>query len=992
MLAVGRADSLFMNPDLVQGKAQHTVESPPLHDRLPGPGTEHQVKFYDSEPLLIEWVADSFVAGATAGDGLLLVATPPHRRAIQRALRERGVDVAALRGAGQYVALDAKNTLAGFMTGDRVDGSAFERSIGSLVARLATERSHVRAFGEMVALLAATGNHREAWSLESLWNGLLRRHDLELLCAYPMHVFRDEASDPWFVDICAAHSRIVPDEQPPPEADPHVMARTIAALQQKTARLAAEIENRKAAEQELSDFVENAALGFDKIGPDGVVSWANEVQLRMLGYGRDQYVGHPVSEFHVDRERLAEMLARLEAGESIRQWPASLRCGDGSIRHVIIDGNGRFANGKLLYARNFTRDVTDGVQADRERAMLAAIVESSDDAIITKTFDGIIRSWNKGAQRLFGYSEEEAIGRPITMLIPPDRIAEEHEILQRLQRGESIDHYETVRVAKTGAPLDISLTISPMRDRAGNLIGASKIARDITDRKHSENALRESERRFASFMRCLPGLAWIKDAEGRYVYANEAAARVFGLDAGSYGRTDDDLFDAETAAQFRQNDEKALASHHGVKVIETLEHADGVHHSLVSKFAIEDGQGNRTFIGGVAIDVTERMRAEQALVESDRRKDEFLATLAHELRNPLAPIRNSLQILRMVDQSPMAARVHEMMERQVSQMVRLVDDLLEVSRISRGKIVLRKETILLDSVIHHAVETSRPGIEGAAHALSVELPEGPIYVDADLVRLSQVFANLLNNAAKYTDRGGTISVRASVDAGTVCISVRDSGIGIQPHMLGRVFDMFAQVENPLRRSQDGLGIGLSLVRTLVLLHGGTVEARSEGLGHGSEFRVTLPVAEHAADGLHPRRAPEDHGTPLVTTRVLVVDDNRDAADSLAMMLRFLGGDVHVVYDGATAIDAMRIFRPSVVLMDLGMPGMDGCDVARQIRSEEGGHGVLLIALTGWGQDEDRRRSREAGFDHHMVKPVDLPALQALLATVAQPRPIASLQS
>ena len=388
-----------------------------------------------------------------------------------------------------------------------------------------------------------------------------------------------------------------------------------------------------------------------------------------------------------------------------------------------------------------------------------------------------------------------------------------------------------------------------------------------------------------------------------------------------------------------------------------------------------------------------RRRVEQ-LAEMDRRKDEFLATLAHELRNPLAPIRNALHILRLSGGSgPAAERVHEMMERQVCHMVRLVDDLLEVSRISRGKIELRRERIDLAAAVHSAVETSRPLIEAAHHQLAIALPPEPLALQADPVRLAQVIANLLNNAAKYTEEGGQIWLAARRDGDEAVVSVRDTGLGIPDDMLPRVFEMFAQVDRTLKRSQGGLGIGLTLARTLVEMHGGRIEVRSEGAGKGSEFTVHLPLPLEdgpAAEGLA-----RGSGAPfggLCPHRVLVVDDNRDGADSLGLLLRFLGADVHVVYDGPAALAAIRTYRPAVVLLDIGMPGMDGHEVARLVRQEAELRGVVLVALTGWGQEEDRRRSRAAGFDHHLVKPVDAGALQALLATLANPKPEAPRQS
>jgi signal transduction histidine kinase/ActR/RegA family two-component response regulator len=371
-------------------------------------------------------------------------------------------------------------------------------------------------------------------------------------------------------------------------------------------------------------------------------------------------------------------------------------------------------------------------------------------------------------------------------------------------------------------------------------------------------------------------------------------------------------------------------------------------------------------------------RAERALKEADRRKDEFLAILAHELRNPLAPIRNSLEILHLTNaDNPANEKVREVIERQVNHMVRLVDDLMEISRITRGKIELRKERVELAGVLRNALETSRPLIKAGGHSLTVALPEEPILLEGDSVRLAQIFSNLLNNAAKYTEERGQIWLSADREGAGAVISVRDSGIGIPPQQLPHVFELFMQGERHYTRMPSGLGIGLTLVKSLVELHGGTVEAHSEGFGGGSEFVVRLPVLADARPANAPG-AESAAATALPARRVLVVDDNRDAADSLGVLLRLLGAEVYVAHSGPEALEQARLHRPAVVLLDLGMPGMDGYQVARRLRQLPGLADITLIALTGWGQDADRRDSAAAGFNHHLTKPADLKELEALL--------------
>jgi signal transduction histidine kinase/ActR/RegA family two-component response regulator len=373
------------------------------------------------------------------------------------------------------------------------------------------------------------------------------------------------------------------------------------------------------------------------------------------------------------------------------------------------------------------------------------------------------------------------------------------------------------------------------------------------------------------------------------------------------------------------------------------------------------------------------------LREADRRKDEFLATLAHELRNPLAPIRNALQILKMprVDAAT-GEQVREVLERQVDQLVRLVDDLLDVSRVMRGKIELRKEPIELASIIARGVETAMPLIEAQGHELSVAVPPDSLMLEADPVRLSQVIGNLLTNAAKYTEPNGRIWLSAECDGGHVSLRIRDNGIGIAPDMLPHVFDLFVQLDEAATKSQGGLGIGLTLVKNLIEMHGGSVEAKSAGLGKGSEFIVSLPLSN-----IERRIESGDNGDGLQLEgfssghRLLVVDDNEDAANSLALLLRLKGHDVEVAHHGLAALQIADSYRPDMIFLDIGMPGMDGYEVARRLRQHPELKNVMLAALTGWGQQEDRRRSAEAGFDHHLVKPPEPKVVDSLLGDLGQ---------
>jgi PAS domain S-box-containing protein len=514
---------------------------------------------------------------------------------------------------------------------------------------------------------------------------------------------------------------------------------------------------------------------------------------------------------------------------------------------------------------------------------------------------------------------------------------------------------------------------------------------DITERKRALDAFRESEERFASFMRNLPGLAWIKDLQGRYLYATETTMRAFRTTQEKlYGNTDDRIFDAETAAQFRRNDEKALTSEKGVISVETLAQDDGrIHHSIVSKFPIKDADDVPCAVGGVAIDITERVEAERQLrdatkrlQEADRRKDEFLATLAHELRNPLAPIYNAVSLLRRdaVDSGWNERRLKllSMAERQIHHLIRLVDDLLEVSRISCGKIALKKQDMDLAEALRNAIDVAAPVLAERGHKLDLSVPDEPLIVSADSVRLTQIFANLLNNAANYTEPGGVISVEARRGRDEAIVAVRDSGVGIAADMLPRIFDLFTQVDQSSGPRRAGLGIGLALVRSLVEMHGGRVEAQSDGVGQGSVFTVRLPLRPAGSVGATQGARPETPAQP--GRRILVIDDEHDVADSLVMLLEMLGAKTEVAYNGESGLAKLREFNPDVVFLDLGMPQMDGYETARRIRALPEGRTVKLIALTGWGDNMIFPRPLEAGFDKKMTKPASFESLRDAVAS------------
>jgi PAS domain S-box-containing protein len=480
------------------------------------------------------------------------------------------------------------------------------------------------------------------------------------------------------------------------------------------------------------------------------------------------------------------------------------------------------------------------------------------------------------------------------------------------------------------------------------------------------------------------------DRQLRFVYVNAAVEAATGRPRDAFqGRTMRELgMPAPLCDHWERAIHGVFESQEPLSLRFSDEGPQGLRHyaaRLVPEFGAAD---EPDFVLAIIQDVTEQHRAEEALRRADRRKDEFLATLSHELRNPLAPIRTGLHLLRSSPQPGAATEVLNMLDRQFAHMVRLVDDLLNVSRITSDKLRLRKERVSLRSVAETALESSRPQIEASGQTLEVSLPDEPLWLDADPARLSQVITNLLTNAAKYTPRCGRIRLVAGRDGQRVFVRVSDTGIGIPPEMLREVFEMFTQVNRAPERSQDGLGIGLALAKKLVELHGGTIAADSPGPGGGSTFTLTLPRAEpaRAPDAGLPRsgRDASQGARAVPHRRILVVDDNVDGAESLAKLLEISGHQARAAHRGTDALDAAHQFRPDIVFLDIGLPGMDGYEVARRFRQDPELRRAVLVAITGWGTEEDKRQSREAGFDMHLTKPVEVEAIESLLATIAPP--------
>jgi len=702
----------------------------------------HLVQFYEDAGFLIDSLTRWFADGLGAGDSCVFVGTEAHRVSLEKRLADRGVDVEMLRQQGRFVCRDASQVLSTFMVDEWPDETLFIRAIESVLSNVTKPRD-LRAFGEMVALLCADGRREAAIRLEELWNAFMKTHARTLCCAYPLHGFGADADASLFVKVCAQHTQVLPAESYTALTTEAERLRAISLLQQKARVLDLEKAGRKEAEKslhlrqkELSDFIENALEGLHEVGPEGKILWANPAQLKLLGYAADEYIGHQLADFYVERKRFDEFWGRLMLGENIYDFQTALRCKDGSIKHVLIHSSGLWEDGKFLYTRCFIRDVTERVELERELKV---------------------------------------------------RLAE--------------------------------------------------------------------------------------------------------------------------------------------------------------------------------------------LAQADQRKDEFLAMLGHELRNPLAAVLDAIATAQL-DQTR-RDRAMTIARRQTDQLARLVDDLLDAGRITQGRIALRKEAIQVDSIIKQAVEEAQCLVEPGQHQLSVRISSGAdnVLLDADPARMRQVISNLIHNAAKFTPPGGRIDVLAERTDKEVILRVRDSGVGISRELLPRVFDLFTQAERPLDRSHGGLGVGLTLVKRLVEMHGGQVHAYSAGPGMGSEFEVHLPVAAMTRAAT---TASSSKPKGLGHLRVVIVEDNYDAAEALTMLLELFGHQSTVVADGLAAIDAVRGGAFDLALVDIGLPGIDGYEVARRIRMLPNAKTMTLVALTGYGQDTDKQRALSAGFDEHLTKPVKIERLQALL--------------
>jgi PAS domain S-box-containing protein len=696
--------------------ARHDPAS--LRDRVRR-SADHAVQFYESETYLATAVAAFLADGFRDGNAMVVVATPEHHEAFAAYLEEQGFDVSAAVASKQYNYFDALQMLESFMDGAIPNAGRFNESIGTIIENCRGGRDclPVLAFGEMTDILWRDGRHDAAIELEQLWTKLISRFGVQLLCGYSIKTF-EQSSESLAQRSIALEAEISRRQ--------HVEKDLAHALQEQQ-----DLAHRlNQTEHELHAVLDGAVEGLHWVAQDGEILWANQAELDILGYNADEYVGRNIREFHADAKVIEDILIQLSNGETLRNQEARLLHKDGSIRNVLINANALWENGEFVHTQCFTRDITELKIAENFHPFYRSIIESAEDAIVSKTLNGIVTSWNPGAERIFGYTAEEMIGRPIAILIPEERPDEEPRILERLCRGERIAHYETIRVRKDGKRIHISLMVSPVKDRYGRIIGASKIARDITARKRIEAELNQ-------------------------------------------------LLNKEQAA---------------------------------------------------------RSQAESA----SRLKDEFLAVLSHELRTPLNAIIGWTHILATRDEREMIERAVDVIQRNALVQKRLVEDLLDMSRILSGKLVIRTDQVNLREVVMAAIDSVRPA--AAAKKISVDVQIDPAIqsITGDADRLQQVVWNLLSNSVKFTPPAGRIVVRARAKP-SVEIEVEDTGKGIARDFLPFVFDRFRQAEQGTSRQHGGLGLGLAVARHLIELHGGTIEVDSLGEGLGATFKVCLPT-------------------------------------------------------------------------------------------------------------------------------------------------------
>jgi PAS domain S-box-containing protein len=751
-----------------------------------------------------------------------------------------------------------------------------------------------------------------------------------------------------------------------------------------------EAERHADALQKQADLIDQSsdALLIWELG-GGITFW-NRAAEQLYGFTGDEALGRVSHQLLQTAHGMkAEDFERRLAEQG--QWEGELHHITKAGQQITVESRCKVVGQSgRTYVLESNRDIT------QRKRMEAALRESKErfskafDAsplslTITSLKTGRLLEVNEAFTRVSGFTRDEAIGRTTLELgLWADSNDREAELALISGQGQVRRLKYRFRV-KDGS--EVIGLLSAEQLEIGGEPCALTVIENITERERAEAWLRENEERLRLALEAGQVGTWDWNIPNDQITWSDSIYRFHGLKPGEFGGRVTDfvaLIHPDDREPVNATIQTALESGEAYSAEMRIVWPDGTVRWIATNGKVMfDAAGQPVRMLGATVDVTERKLAEQSLIEADRRKDEFLAMLAHELRNPLAPMRNAIQLLRRIGPpDPELQRAREVIARQVEHLARLVDDLLDAARITEGKITLKKERVDLLSIIGRALETSRPLIDARKHRLTVALPEEPLRLEGDTTRLTQVVSNLLHNAAKFTPEGGQIWLAAEADTGQVVLRVRDSGIGIPQELLPHVFDLFRQADDSLDRSAGGLGIGLTLVRRLLELHGGKVEAFSEGPGRGSEFVVRLPAFADDFKALAEGDAAVGDLRESACYRVLVVDDNIDSAESMALLLELYGHQMRIAHDGPAALKAARSFRPQVVVLDIGLPGMDGYEVARHLRADAQTQRAILIAMTGYGQSEDRQQSMRAGFDHHLVKPLDPDVLQAIILSYA----------
>lgn len=728
------------------------------------------------------------------------------------------------------------------------------------------------------------------------------------------------------------------------------------------------------------------------------VNW-NEGLQRRFGYPLSE-IGNDANWWkeHIhpdDQDRVVHGIhAVIDSDGELWQDEYRYRRADGSYANVFDRGKVVRNEGKPVRMVGSMLDLTERLQAEQklreQERQYRGIFESTSDAVLVFDYEGYLQEANPAACSMHGYSYAEFIGMHGTQFVHQGDHSKFASFVEAVSSGQDF-HVEGRHVRKDGE--QILIKVNGTGFSYGGKPALLAVVRDITEERQALQKLQESEEQLRLLAETIPQLAWMAGPNGDIFWYNSRWYEYTGKTSKEMeGWGWQSVHDPAVLPTVLKRWKSSLETGTPFDMVFPIQGADGEFRPFLTRInPLRDQAGNVRYWFGTNTDISEQQRIQEELrelaaqlSEADRRKDEFLATLAHELRNPLAPIRTGLELMSLSGDDPAkVAEVRPILERQTKQLISLVDDLLDVSRITRGKFDLKKCQVELSEVVRSAVEASTPIIDELAHNLEVSIPEQTITLEADPHRLAQVLANLLNNSAKYTPEGGNIQLMAIQTDGHLELAVSDNGIGIPEDMLGRIFDMFAQIDRPLERGYPGLGIGLTLVKSLIEMHEGTVAVESNGPNRGTKFTVRLPISPANIASNTATTDVAQPGKLSSKRRVLVVDDNKAAAKMLRMVVQMLGNEVETADDGLQAIEIGEQFRPQVIFMDIGMPKMNGYEAARYIREQPWGKKIVLIALTGWGQEDDKRKTKEAGFDHHLVKPAEPSEIQTLLALVPQ---------